>query len=162
MHKKIWLFSFIFVFIDQLTKVLISNLISLNSEIRVIPSFFYLANVHNDGAAFSILRGNLVFLIIMTIISIFLIYYFFIKGKKLTTLESFLLSMLLGGIIGNFIDRVIYGYVIDYLGFIIFGYYFPIFNLADSFIIISIAILLIFSFKEELWKNIKLNKKTDD
>ena len=73
----------------------------------------------------------------------------FIKDKKLSKLDIVLLSMLIAGIMGNLIDRVIYGYVIDYLDFYIFGYNFPVFNLADTLIVLSAIALFIKSLKEE-------------
>ena len=158
MQKKLFGLSFIFVVIDQILKIIVSNNIKLDSEIKIINKFFYLTNVHNDGAAFSMFSGNVIFLIIMTIISLVVIYMFFIKNKELNKLDTILISMLIGGIIGNFIDRLIFKYVIDYLEFIIFGYYFPIFNFADICIVLSIFGMIIFSIKEDICKNSKLKK----
>ena len=162
MYKKLGLFSLLFVIIDQAIKVIVSSLITLNGEIMVIPGFFYLANVHNEGAAFSLFDGNQVFLIIMTLVALGVIYYVFIKDKDLNTRDIILNSMLLGGIIGNFIDRIIYGYVIDYLGFIFGSYYYPIFNFADICIVVSIAVMVCISFKEDVWKSIKSKKKSEE
>lgn len=159
MYKKIGALSILFTVIDQVIKIIISNVITFNTDIKVIPGFFYLANVHNEGAAFSLFNGNQVFLILMTIISIGVIYYVFIKDKELKKIDLLLVSMLMGGIVGNFIDRIIHGYVIDYLGFIFGSYYYPVFNFADICIVVSIALLLFLSFKEDVWKNIKLKKK---
>ena len=162
MQKKLWIFSGIFVLIDQIIKILVSNYITYNTDIEIISNFFYLTNVHNDGAAFSAFAGNLIFLIIMTIISLCIVYYFFVRDKELKGLNLFIVSMLIGGIIGNFIDRIIHGYVIDYLRFIIFKYQYPIFNFADTCIVISVMLLLIISFKEDLWKNTKSRKKVEE
>lgn len=162
MQKKIWLFSILFIAIDQVIKLIVSNTIKFNTMIEVIPNFFYLTNVHNDGAAFSIFSGNLIFLIMMTLFSLGIVYFLFLKDKKIKGIETILVCMLLGGIIGNFIDRIVYGYVIDYLGFVIFNYEWPIFNFADSCIVGSVLILLILSLKEDLWKNSKLKKKVEE
>ena len=162
MYKKIGALSILFTVIDQVIKIIISNVITFNTDIKVIPGFFYLANVHNEGAAFSLFNGNQVFLILMTIISIGVIYYVFIKDKELKKIDLLLVSMLMGGIVGNFIDRIIHGYVIDYLGFIFGSYYYPVFNFADICIVVSIALLLFLSFKEDVWKNIKLKKKSEE
>lgn len=158
MRKKLCIFSLIFIFIDQIIKLLISNNIILNSEIKLIDNFFYITHVHNTGAAFSMFSGNIVFLIIMTLLALIVIYLFFIKNKELSKLEIILISMLIGGIIGNFIDRIIFRYVIDYLEFIIFDYYFPIFNFADICIVLSIFGIVILSIKEDLCKSLKLKK----
>lgn len=147
MQKKLYGLSFIFVIIDQIIKYVISNNITLNTSITIIDKFFYLTNVHNDGAAFSILSGNVIFLILMTIISLVVIYFFFIKDKTTSKIEKVFISMLLGGIIGNFIDRLIHGYVIDYLETIIFNYHFPIFNFADTCIVLGIIGIMIVGIK---------------
>ena len=97
------------------------------------------------------LNGYRLFLIVIAIIEIFLIYNIFIKGKKLNKLDNVVFGMLLGGIIGNLLDRIIYGYVIDFLDFNIFGYDFPIFNLADIVIVVSIGILLYLVARGEKW-----------
>ncbi len=158
MRKKLCIFSLIFIVIDQLIKYLISNNIILNSEIKIIDKFFYITHVHNNGAAFSMFSGNIIFLIIMTLLALIVIYLFFIKNKKLSNFEILLTSLLIGGIIGNFIDRIIFNYVIDYLEFIIFDYYFPIFNFADICIVLSVIGIVILSVKEDLCKNLKLKK----
>ena len=71
----------------------------------------------------------------------------FIRNKKLNKFESINYGLLTGGIIGNLLDRIIYGYVIDFLDFNIIGYNYPIFNLADSFIVISIILIIFNEFK---------------
>lgn len=158
MRKKLFGLSIIFIIIDQVIKLLISNNITLNTDITIIDKFFYITNVHNNGAAFSSFSGNTIFLIIMSIIALIVIYFCFIKDKDLSKIEVILISMLIGGIIGNFIDRIIFKYVIDYLEFIIFGYYFPIFNFADICIVLSIIGIIILSVKEDICKNSKLKK----
>lgn len=159
MKKRLYVLSFIFVVIDQFIKIIISNTIKLNTSINLIPNFFYLSNVHNDGAAFSIMSGNRFFLLLITVLALIIIYFCFLKNNNMTKLETLLNSMLLGGIIGNFIDRIIYGYVIDYLEFNIFGYNFPIFNFADICIVLSVIGILINSIREDLCKSLKLKKK---
>ena len=94
----------------------------------------------------------------MSIIALVVIYFCFIKDKNLSKLEIVLISMLIGGIIGNFIDRIIFKYVIDYLEFIILGYYFPVFNFADICIVLSIIGIIILSIKEDICKSSKLKK----
>lgn len=162
MRKKLYGLSLILIVIDQVIKVIVSKTITLNTSIKIIPNFFYLANVHNDGAAFSMFSGNRIFLILITLIALVMIYLFFIKGKELAKMDIVLTSMLLGGIVGNFIDRIIYGYVVDYLEFIIFGYHFPIFNFADICIVVSVVTMLLLSMKEELCKSLKSKKKQEE
>lgn len=161
MKKKIIIISFILIMIDQIIKVVISNLIPLNSNIKIIPNFFYMANVHNEGAAFSILSGNRFILLLISFVALFIIYKFFIKDKDLTKYDMIMISMLYGGIIGNFIDRIIYGHVIDYLEFIIINYNYPIFNFADICIVVSVIGIVIKSIWEDVCKSSKSKKKQD-
>ena len=142
--KKIFLFSLIFVLLDFVVKIIINNNIALYDSINIIPKFFSITYVRNTGAAFSIMENNRVLFIIIAIIALILIYKYLIMNKVIDRYLMISYSMLVGGIIGNMIDRIIYGYVIDYLSFNIFGYNFPIFNLADTFIVISIIMLLLY------------------
>jgi len=144
--KQVFKYSFILVLIDQIIKILVSNMIE---SIVIIKNFFNLTYVKNTGAAFSILENNTIFLIMITFISLFLIYKFLLKNKKFNKLEIIIYSLLIGGIIGNLIDRIVYGYVIDYLEFIILNRHMPIFNFADICIVIGTILFLILTIKEE-------------
>lgn len=147
--KKIGLISMLCLFIDQITKLLVTSNFQLNKSIVLIDSFFNLTYVRNEGAAWSIFSGNRLFLILIGFLAIFLIYKYFIKDKSLKKIEIITYGLLLGGIIGNLIDRIIFGYVIDFLDFLIFGYNFPVFNLADTFIVISVLLIIIDAFRGE-------------
>lgn len=147
--KKMAIISFICIILDQIVKLIIIDNIALNKGIKIIEDFFYLTYVRNYGAAWSILSGSRVFLIIVAIISLILIYFFLIKNTKLSKFNILCFGLLYGGIIGNLIDRVVRGYVVDYLEFIIINYNFPIFNIADSLIVISIFLIIIGILKEE-------------
>ncbi len=148
--KRIINYSIILILIDQIIKIAVSNM----NNIVIIKNFLNLTYVENTGAAFSILESKRIFLIIIGIVALYLIYKFLIKNKKLTTLEILIYSLLIGGIIGNLIDRVIYGYVIDYLEFILFNHYMPIFNFADICIVIGTTLFLFKTIKEEKKCNI--------
>ncbi len=150
MKKKLVVLSVFFVFIDQFLKTMISGALELNRVVEMIPNFFYITHVHNEGAAWSMLEGNTVLLILIAIGALVGIYFSFIYQQKINHGEMLIYSLLIGGIIGNLLDRILFGYVIDYLGFIIFGYYFPIFNFADTAIVISIIGLAFLMLKEEL------------
>jgi len=152
MYKKLAIIGLAFVIVDQLIKRMISQAIELNSQVEIIPDFFYLANVHNEGGAWSILSGQVWFLIAVGFFALFFIFFSFIKGKDLSTIEIVVFACLMGGVIGNLIDRIVHGYVIDYLSFNIFGYDFPVFNLADMGIVLSVGFLLLWTIKEEVCK----------
>ena len=139
--KKILPISLLLVVIDQIVKILVINKMTLQKSIIVINNFFNITYVRNTGAAWSILSGNVLLLIMISIIALGVIYYYLIKDKELKKIHIVSYSMLIGGIIGNLIDRVVHGYVIDYLDFKIFNYNFPIFNIADILIVISIIII---------------------
>jgi len=147
--KKLAIISLVCIIIDQIIKVVITTNVEFAHSINVINNFFRITYLQNTGAAWSILSGNRILLIIVTVIALGIIYYVFLKDKKIKNYESILLGLLLGGIIGNLIDRVRFGYVIDYLDFNIFSYHYPVFNFADICIVISIIILVIISLKED-------------
>lgn len=147
--KKLAIISLVCIIIDQIIKVVITTNVEFAHSINVVNNFFRITYLQNTGAAWSILSGNRILLIIVTIIALGIIYYVFLKNKKIKNYESILLGLLLGGIIGNLIDRVRFGYVIDYLDFNIFSYHYPVFNFADICIVISIIILVIISLKED-------------
>lgn len=151
--KKLISISSLLILIDQLIKIIVSNNILLNDSIIVIKDFFNITYVRNIGAAFSILSGNRLFLILTALIALYLIYRFLIKDNKLNIEHLITYSLLIAGIIGNLIDRIFQGYVIDYLDFKIFGYNFPIFNLADICIVIGCLLLIILTLKEEYYDN---------
>ena len=147
MSKKIIYTSSIIIILDQLIKYLISTKLQLNESIEIINKVFSLTYVQNIGAAWNILSGNRFLLIVIGIISLIAIYIYFIKNQKLTKIEWITYSILIGGIVGNLIDRIFYGYVIDYLNFNLLGYDFPIFNLADICIVVSVFLIIIIELK---------------
>ena len=152
MGKKLSIFTVIFILIDQIIKCIITNSLNLYQNVIVIKNFFSITLVHNTGAAFSILSDNVYLLITISMIALVLIYYFLIRGNILKKIDVIIYCLLIGGIIGNLIDRIIFGYVIDYLSFKIFNYNFPIFNLADIGIVVSVFLMIIKTFKEEVCK----------
>ena len=139
--KKILPISLLLVVIDQIVKILVISKLALQQSITIINNFFNITYVRNTGAAWSILSGNVLLLIMISVLALVAIYYYLIKDKKLNKIDMISYSMLVGGIIGNLIDRIVHGYVIDYLDFKIFNYNFPIFNVADTLIVISIIII---------------------
>lgn len=148
MKRKITLIASIVFIIDQLIKNIAKTYLS---KIVVIPNFLELIYAENDGVAFSMLRGDKIFIITLSLCLTFILIYYLKKDVKQNNddrLNSIAYGLLLGGIIGNLFDRLVRGVVIDYISFNIFGYHFPIFNIADITIIIGV-ILMILSFKDE-------------
>ena len=148
MKKKPYIIAFFFFMLDLVTKLIISNLLKVGEMIKVINNFFYITLTHNNGAAWSILEDQRILLLIIPVIVLFLINKY-MNHEELTKLENLSYGMIIGGIIGNLFDRIIYGYVIDFLDFKIFGYNYPIFNFADTFIVVGIILMIIISIRKE-------------
>lgn len=131
----------ILVFIDFYTKKIIKNSLSLYDNVKLYPflNFFY---VKNYGVAFSLLSGNsIIEYFIIIILSIFIIFVMFLKLYKFYIYNkqlNFSIIFILGGAIGNFIDRINNGYVIDFIDLHIKNYHLAIFNFADLFICLGI------------------------
>ena len=138
MKKCIIYLSLLFVFIDQLIKYLISNFMHLYENITIIPNFLYLTYVKNDGGAFSIFSGGRWFFIGIGVIALVSLVRYIMLDHKITKLDVISYSLVISGIIGNLIDRIIFGNVIDYIHFNILGYDMAIFNFADMCIVIFI------------------------
>jgi len=147
MKKKHYFIALLLVLIDQIIKCVVSNSIDLNTSIKIIPNFFYITNVHNYGAAFGILDGGKFFLISIGIIAILTMYYFSKSCKN--KYEIFSSVLLLSGIIGNLLDRILLGYVVDYLDFYIFSYNYPVFNFADICIVVGALLIIFLELKEQ-------------
>jgi len=141
--KKVLGFSLLLASFDQIVKIIVNNSMTLNASITIIKDFFNITYVHNNGAAWSLFSGNRFFLIAIAIVALIFIYYFLLKNKKLSKIETITYILLIGGIVGNLCDRILFGYVIDYFDFNIFGYEFPIFNIADIYIVLSVILLFI-------------------
>ena len=148
MQKKPYIIAFLFFLIDLVSKQIISHVIRLEQSVKVIHNFFYLTYVKNSGAAWSILKDQRMLLLIVSVLVLFMINQY-LKKEKIKKNEYFVYGMIIGGIIGNLFDRIIYGSVIDFLDFKIFGYDYPIFNLADTFIVIGMILLIIINIKKE-------------
>ncbi len=148
MNKKILTVSIIALAIDQITKTIAALCIGLNESISVIPKFFYLTLVHNEGAAWGLFSNTKVVILIGTLIALIVIYrfiYCFKENKR----NNLAFGLLIGGLGGNLIDRVFTGYVIDFFDFYIFGYDYPVFNIADICIVIGVILLIIAVLKGE-------------
>lgn len=141
--KLIALFSFVIVTIDRIIKILIENFLQFGIRNKVINNFFYLTFCKNEGAAFSIFYGKTIFFIVVAAFAVYFLYKFIKNKQKLKKFDIICYSLLFGGIVGNLIDRLLYGYVIDYLDFELFNYNFAIFNFADICIVLGALILLL-------------------
>ena len=143
------------VSLDQYTKSIILNYFELYESKTIIDGFFNLTYVQNFGAGFSIMQNARTTFLILTPICLVGFTYLFIKSND--KLSKAALLLMISGTIGNFIDRIVRVYVVDFLDFIIFGWDFPIFNVADIFLTIGVCLYIIALIKEEKDAKIKLN-----
>ena len=140
-------FGAVFIFsiiLDQITKKWALSILKNSSSMKIIEDFLRFSYVENRGAAFGILQNQIIFFVIITIVMIIALGYIFFKNKNITKLTKLSLTLIAGGAIGNFIDRITLGYVVDFID-VRFGnfYDFPVFNLADSFVVCGTFLLLI-------------------
>jgi len=124
------------IFLDQLTKFLASKFLHLNTSVSLINNFLYLTLVHNRGAAFGMFKNRLLIFVLISIFAIVLIF-FYLRNKKSSFLSRLALGLILSGAVGNLIDRLRFGFVIDFIDFRVW----PVFNLADSAVTIAALLL---------------------
>ena len=130
--------------LDQLTKYLVSKNFILHQSIPLVKGVFHLTLVHNKGAAFGILKNQIPLFIFSSIVASCLIYLTLKKNKRKNSfLYNLSLGLILAGALGNLLDRIFFGYVIDFLDFRIW----PVFNIADSAITAGAFILAYLFFK---------------
>lgn len=143
------IFTTIFFLIDISSKYIISKIVTLGNSIDIIKDFLRISYVKNTGAAFSILDGNILLVTIIGIVIIIMIIWYLYKNKANKMIDKIGYSLILGGSIGNLFDRVCYGYVRDFIDIQIGEYNYPIFNLADSFIVIGVILLFISAWRDK-------------
>ena len=140
---KFILFALLIIILDLVTK----QLIYLFKPSTELLSFFSLVYVKNTGAGFGILGGMNILLIVISVIVLVSIGYYYKKiPKENWTLIAF--GLIVGGIIGNLIDRLFRGFVIDFLDFFISGWHWPAFNVADTALVVGVVMLIIYYWKK--------------
>lgn len=149
----IWaLIALAVIMLDQFTKWLVWANLAPTGSIAVINNFFYISYTENTGAAFSILRSGRFFFIPITIIISLVIVYYLYKNHKKSSLLNLSLSLILGGAIGNLVDRIRLGYVVDFFELRFGSYTYPIFNIADSAVVIGtclLALYILFFYRDD-------------
>ena len=135
--------TFSVVIVDRVTKLFFSELLSFGESLPIIRNVLHMTLVHNTGIAFGFFKDQGIVFIVIPIIAIFLLifnlYYYRQNNEALSRVYIVAFSLILGGAIGNLIDRIVYGHVIDFIDFRIW----PVFNIADSAITIG-AIMIAF------------------
>jgi len=150
-----WLaISFIVIVLDQVTKFWISHTLQFGESLPFTP-FFNLVLAYNTGAAFNFLAHaggwQKIFFIAIAVVASVIIFQLLRKHYQERQF-SFALSLILGGALGNLIDRILLGHVIDFLDFYAYGYHFPAFNVADSAITVGAILLVLDSLKKPVVK----------
>jgi len=151
MLRWLWL-SVLIIVADQATKIVVSSYLEMFQPVAIIP-FLNLMLAHNTGAAFSFLSEaggwqRWFFSILAFVVSVF-IFFWIKKLKPHEKMDAIALSLVLGGAIGNLIDRVRLGYVVDFIDVYVGASHWPAFNFADSAIVIGAVLLLVLSFKSD-------------
>jgi signal peptidase II len=157
----IWIFIIVMISaIDQISKYLIIKNVKYNQLIPVIDKFFYITYHENKGAAWGIMQEKRsIFIVLTLVLSVIMGYVLFKTENRLLKLS---LSLILGGAIGNLIDRIFKGSVADFLDFHFGAYNFPTFNVADMFIVIGtilLSIFILFIYKEPNLEGVESGRK---
>lgn len=132
------------IIFDQVTKFWAANVLKNGDSIKIIGNFLRFTYAENKGAAFSILQNQRMFFLIITVIMLVILAIIYFRTKNISKLSKLSIAMITGGAIGNFIDRLRLGYVIDFID-VRFGslYNFPVFNIADSFVVCGTILMII-------------------
>ncbi len=148
MNRKIFIIAVLSLLIDQLTKILVGIFLTLNESVPILKNFFSITFIQNYGAAWNLFNNKVDFLIFVSLFAIFILYRYMYNFKR-NKRNTLAFGLILGGIVGNLIDRVFLGYVRDFLSFRFWNYQYPIFNFADTFIVIGVFLLILAIIKGE-------------
>jgi len=146
-YIKLVVFAGIIVLLDQFTKALIIGHVSFNQTIPIMRGFFNITHIHNPGGAFGLMADlspalrSIIFLFISSL-AVGLIFYFYKKTPPNYPWLAAAFALIFGGAIGNLIDRLRFGFVIDFLDFYFGNLHWPAFNVADSAISVGIGIFV--------------------
>jgi len=146
-YTKLAVISGLVAILDQITKAIILKNIPLHHSVTVIPRFFNITHIHNPGGAFGFMASqnssvrNLLFLFLSSLAVCF-VFYFYKNTPRTHPLLATGIALIFGGAIGNLIDRIRFGKVVDFLDFYIGTYHWPAFNVADSAITVGIIIFI--------------------
>jgi len=146
-YSKLLLISVVIVAFDQITKSIILNSLELYHSIKIIPGFFNITHIHNPGGAFGFLADQsasvrIIVFLFVSILALGFIFYFYQKTPETHKMLATGFALIFGGAIGNLIDRVRFGTVVDFLDVYIKNLHWPAFNVADSAITIGMGIFV--------------------
>lgn len=135
--------------IDQISKFAVDANMKLQQSMDIVPGFFRITYLHNTGAAWSMLEGKMWFFYIITAIALVAMIYFYVRSEKQDVMFKTGIVCMAAGTIGNLIDRLMFQYVRDFIDFIILGYDFPVFNVADMALCFGVFLIIIDILLEE-------------
>ena len=146
-YKKLAVISGLVIIIDQITKILIFKNLPLYHSVTIIPGFFNITHIHNPGGAFGFMAHqdsslrNFLFILLASV-AVCIIFYFYKNTNRTHPFLASGFALILGGAIGNLIDRIRFGKVVDFLDFYVRNYHWPAFNVADSAITVGVTIFI--------------------
>ena len=143
MKKRIFIIAFILLIIDMITKIIVTSNMTVGSSINVISGFFSITYVENTGAAWGIFSNGTVLLGLLSVVFLIVFTKYILDQKLISLFNSINYALIIAGVFGNMIDRFARGFVVDFLNFQIFSYDFPVFNVADIFIVVGIILVAI-------------------
>lgn len=149
MHFFIWgAVSALIVLLDRITKNIVSGTMRLSESVSVIKGVFNITYVKNTGASFGIMSGARWFFVVLTVALIAAIIFYSVKNRMSDKLFLLSASFVIGGGIGNLIDRILTGAVVDFFDFCLIN--FAVFNVADCFIVVGVILMAIYFIKEDI------------
>lgn len=134
--------------LDQISKWIVQSSMKINESIDVIPGFFRITYVQNTGAAWSMLEGRMIFFYIISVVFLIGMFYFYRHNTNEDVFTQLGVVLMIAGTLGNFADRLVLRYVRDFLDFLLLGYDFPVFNIADVSLCIGVGLLAISIIRE--------------
>ena len=143
MKKRIFIIAFILFIIDMITKILVTSNMTVGSSINVISGFFSITYVENTGAAWGIFSNGTILLGLLSVVFLIVFIKYILDQKSISLFNSINYALIIAGVFGNMIDRFARGFVVDFLNFQVFSYDFPVFNVADTFIVVGIILIAI-------------------
>lgn len=159
--KTVWilLISAGLISVDQVTKYLATLFLAGQGGVTFIPGILELRYARNQGAAFNMLTGYRWLLVILTAAALAVVLYILLTHRLRYKSQQFSLILIFSGGVGNLVDRILHGYVVDFFHTVFIE--FPIFNVADSFIVVGVVVLLVCIFWQE-WKDKKNRQKKNE
>jgi signal peptidase II len=157
MKKKYFIILFLLLVFDQISKYIIASNFNLYEKMIIINNFLKLEYIQNTGISFGLFSGNGIIIIIASLLIIgFMIYD---MSKNESNIHKICCTLILSGAIGNLIDRIFRGYVVDFISFTLFNHQMAVFNIADVCIVIGVLLYIFLMFVEGKKENGKNNSK---